>query len=84
MHEDRLGVLNFLRPGEPPASALATAAAAAADGADADGGAAAAEGFGGGAAARKVWDASKAAPKPALKHNSIGGAVSVNLFAKVD
>ncbi|KAF6263032.1 hypothetical protein COO60DRAFT_533252 [Scenedesmus sp. NREL 46B-D3] len=80
VYEDRLGVLNFLKPGEPPASALAATAAAAAAAADEPApaavvgtaaAAAAAAGIGGGAGARKVWDANRAAPKPALKSSGI-------------
>jgi hypothetical protein len=77
VHEDRLGVLNFLKQGEQPASKLATAAAAAAD--DAGTAAGLADGAAAGGA-RKVWDASRAAPKPALKHTGIGGVVSVKLL----
>jgi hypothetical protein len=76
--EDRLGVFQFLKPGEAPASALAAAGAAAADeaGAGTDDAAAAAAGLGGGAEKGGGWDTSRPAPKAAIKGGGKGEAVS--------
>jgi hypothetical protein len=65
--EDRLGVLNFLKPGKSPVAALAATGAAA----DEPGAAAAAVDGDANAEGGRAGDANRAAPKPALKSTSL-------------